>query len=145
MEEATTDATLVHEWWSAPGLGVPNVLTVTGASLGAVSVYASLVEVIVQHPWFISRPTPVLIIPDMPLAYFLVRPPIPLTAISDEARVLNDGTPLPLPPSALNRTAVSWLVSPEEAGSAILLGDELADLIRVLKMQVQPEEVGPLC
>ncbi|WP_158842510.1 bifunctional DNA primase/polymerase [Saccharothrix deserti] len=132
IDAATTDPALVREWWSAPGLHAPNVLTMTGPGLGAVSVYESLVDAIVDHRWFSTRPTPVLAIPGMPLAYFLVRPPIPITLPSDEARVLAEGTTLPLPPSTIGSRSATWLVSPEQAGNVLLIGDELADLIRSL-------------
>lgn len=92
--------------------------------------YESLVGAIVEDPWFVIRPTPVLAIPGMSFTYFLVRPPLPHLLLSDETRVLPDGTALPLPPSALSSTATSWLVSPDETGGVLLLGDELADLIQ---------------
>lgn len=133
VDEATTDAELIRQWWSVPAADMPLVLTVTGTAVGAVSMYESLLEAVVQHPWFIARPTPVALIPAMPLAFFLVRPPLPQVPFSDEARVVNEGTTLPLPPSAMSETAVIWLVSPEEAGNVLLLGHELGDLIRSLK------------
>ncbi|MGM1064471.1 bifunctional DNA primase/polymerase [Saccharothrix sp. Mg75] len=133
VAEATTDTALIREWWSVPGPDAPLVLTVIGGAVGAVSVYESLVEAVVEHPWFTARPTPVLLIPAMPFAFFLVRPPLSQVPFSDEARVVNDGVTLPLPPSAMSETAVTWLVSPEEAGNVLLLGDELGDLIRTLK------------
>lgn len=127
---ATTDSSVVRDWWSTDGLHAPSVLVLTGAALGVVSVYGSLVDSITGHPWFLTRPTPVLALPEMPLAYFFVRPPLPSTAIHDAARVLPDGTTLPVPPTSLGGSTASWLVSPEEAGNVLLLGSELADLIR---------------
>ena len=126
---ATTDPELIRSWWSESGLHVPTVLGVVGHGLGVVSVYESLVDCIVDHQWFATRPTPVLGIPGMPLAYFLVRPPVPLMLARDEVRVLADGTTLPLPPAALGDTAATWLVSPADTGNVVLLGDEFAGLV----------------
>ncbi len=72
----------------------------------------------------------------MPLAYFLVRPPIPSVPLSKGARVLASGTPMPMPPSALGDTAVMWLVTPEDAGNGLMTGDDLADLIQSLERRV---------
>ncbi|WP_158843882.1 bifunctional DNA primase/polymerase [Saccharothrix deserti] len=132
VEEATTDADVVREWWSAPGLYAPNVFTVTGASLGAFMVAESLVMALADDPWFAALPTPVLSFPNMPIAYFLVRPPVPSVLLSNEARVLDVGMPMPLPPSALETTPVIWLVTPEQAGNVLMPGDVLADLIQSL-------------
>lgn len=128
VREATTDIGLVKEWWSGAGPHTPNVFTVTGPSLGAFAVFDTLAEAIAGHPRFEAGPTPVLAVPAMPLAYFLVRPPAPSVLLTDDARVLDPGTILPLPPSALGEVAVKWLVSPEEAGGALIPGDELAEL-----------------
>ncbi|WP_433271857.1 hypothetical protein ACQPZF_14140 [Actinosynnema sp. CS-041913] len=106
----------------------------TGPTLGAVSVHESLVEEIAGHPWFQTRPTPVLAIPGMPLAYFLVKPPCPLMLVRDEVRLLPDGTTLPLPPAAIGDTAAEWLVSPEEVGGVMLPGDEFEALLGSLKV-----------
>ena len=89
----------------------------------------ALAEAVAGHPGFATQRTPVLAVEGMPLAYFLVAPPLPSVLLSDEARVLDGGTPLPLPPSALGETAVMWLISPDEAGNTLMAGDELADLI----------------
>lgn len=126
---ATTDSSVVRGWWSAGDLHAPSVLVLTGTALGVVSVYGSLVDSITGHPRFRTRPTPVLTLPEMPLAYFFARPPLPSVAIHDAARVLPGGTTLPVPPTSLGGSTASWLVSPEEAGNVLLLGDELADLI----------------
>ncbi|MFI9010556.1 bifunctional DNA primase/polymerase [Actinosynnema sp. NPDC053489] len=128
-EAATTDAELVREWWSTPGLHQPNVFTVTGPELGAFAVAESLVMTLADDPWFSKLPTPVLAFPNMPIAYFLVRPPVPSVLLSDEARVMEAGMPMPLPPSALETTPVIWLVTPEQAGNRLMPGDALADLI----------------
>lgn len=130
IEEATTEAELVSEWWSTPGLHAPNVFTVTGADLGAFVVGESVVMALADNPWFAAFPTPVLSFPNMPLAYFLVRPPVPSVLLSDEARVVDAGMPMPLPPSALETTPVIWLVTPEQAGNVLMPGDALADLIQ---------------
>lgn len=130
IEEATTDAAVVREWWSAPGLHAPNVFTVTGSELGAFTVAESLVMALADDPWFAALPTPVLTYPNMPIAYFLVRPPLPSVLLSNVARVLDAGVPLPLPPSDLETTPVIWLVTPEQAGNVLMPGDALADLIR---------------
>ncbi|KOX20230.1 hypothetical protein ADK67_30660 [Saccharothrix sp. NRRL B-16348] len=131
--EATTDTARVREWWSATGLHLPNVFTVIGARLGAIMVAESLVMDLADNPWFVANPTPVLAFPNMPMAYFLVRLPMPSVLLSAQARVLDPGTPLPMPPSALGETPVIWLVSPEEAGHALMVGDELADLIQAVE------------
>ncbi|MEU6148476.1 bifunctional DNA primase/polymerase [Actinosynnema sp. NPDC047251] len=130
IEEATTDADLVREWWSTPGPHAPNVLSLTGSALGAFAVFDTLAESIARHPHFGAGPTPVPAIQEMPLAYFLVRPPLPSVLMSHEARVLEAGTPLPLPPSAMGTSEVIWLVTPEEAANRLLPGDALADLIQ---------------
>jgi hypothetical protein len=130
IEEATTDADLAREWWSVPGLHEPNVFTVTGSELGAFAVVESLVVALADDLWFSKLPTPVLAFPNMPIAYFLVRPPVPSALLSDEARVMEAGMPMPLPPSALETTPVIWLVTPEEAGNRLMPGDALADLIQ---------------
>ncbi|WP_158842206.1 bifunctional DNA primase/polymerase [Saccharothrix deserti] len=130
VEETTTDAVLVREWWSVPGPHEPNVFTVTGSSLGAFMVAESLVMALAENPWFAAFPTPVLSFPNMPIAYFLVRPPMPSVLLSAGARVLDAGVPLPLPPSALETTPVIWLVTPEQAGNMLMPGDVLADLIQ---------------
>ncbi|GAA3853765.1 hypothetical protein GCM10022243_19210 [Saccharothrix violaceirubra] len=129
IEEATTDAELVRAWWSTPGLHQPNVFTVTGSELGAFAVVESLVMMLADDPWFSKLPTPVLAFPNMPVAYFLVRPPLPSVLLSHEARVVEAGMPMPLPPSALETTPVIWLVTPEQAGNRLMPGDALADLI----------------
>lgn len=95
--------------------------------------YESLTKAVLAHPRFTSRPTPVLIVPQLPLAYSFIRPPPSLIAISDEARAVSDGTPLPRSPSRPGGAAVTWLVSPQEAGNVLLLGHELVDLINELK------------
>jgi hypothetical protein len=135
IEEATTDPAKVREWWSAPGLYPPNILTPIGAGLGAFTVSADLTEAIIGHPWFGATPTPVLAIQDMPLAYFLVRPPLPAVLLSDEARVLDAGVPLPLPPTAIGDVEVIWLVTPEQA-NGVVAADELADLIRTVGRKI---------
>jgi hypothetical protein len=135
IEEATTDPAKVREWWSAPGLYPPNILTPIGAGLGAFTVSADLTEAIIGHPWFGATPTPVLAIQDMPLAYFLVRPPLPTVLLSDEARVLDAGVPLPLPPTAIGDVEVIWLVTPEQA-NGVVAADELADLIRTVGRKI---------
>ncbi|MFD0200711.1 MULTISPECIES: hypothetical protein [Saccharothrix] len=123
----------VRALWSVPGLHLPNVLTVTGSRLGAFMVFDSLAEAIARHPAFAARRTPVLAVQGMPFAYFLVRPPVPSVLLSGQARVLDAGTPVPLPPSALGETAVMWLITPDEAGNALMSADELADLIGTLE------------
>ncbi|PSL56497.1 hypothetical protein B0I31_103246 [Saccharothrix carnea] len=128
-EEATTDAALVREWWSTPGLHEPNVLTVTGERLGAFAVSESLVMSLADDPWFAALPTPVLALPNMPIAYSLVHPPLPSVLMSDQARVVDAGMPMPLPPSALDTTPVIWLITPEQAGCRLVPADALADLI----------------
>ncbi|MGW4112581.1 bifunctional DNA primase/polymerase [Actinosynnema sp. NPDC004786] len=130
IEEATTDAELVAEWWSTPGLHEPNVFTVTGPEVGAFAVADSLVMALADDPWFSKLPTPVLAFPNMPIAYFLVRPPLPSVLLSDEARVMEAGMPMPLPPSALETTPVTWLVTPEQAGNRLMPGDVLAGLVQ---------------
>ncbi|WP_367133314.1 bifunctional DNA primase/polymerase [Saccharothrix sp. HUAS TT1] len=130
IEAATTNADLVREWWSAPGLHEPNVFTVTGAELGAFAVAESLVMALPDDPWFSKLPTPVLAFPNMPLAYFLVRPPVPSLLMSSDAQVVEAGMPMPLPPSTLGETPVIWLVTPEEAGNRLMPGDALADVIQ---------------
>ncbi|TQM81265.1 bifunctional DNA primase/polymerase-like protein [Saccharothrix saharensis] len=130
IKAATTDAELVREWWSTPGLHQPNVFTVTGPEVGAFAVAESLVMTLADDPWFAGLPTPVLAFPNMPIAYFLVRPPMPSVLMSDEARVMKAGMPMPLPPSALETTPVIWLVTPEQAGNRLMPGDALADLIQ---------------
>ena len=130
---ATSEAEVVREWWSTTGRLAPNVFAVTGAGLGAFAVFDALAETVAGSPRFAAQPTPVLAIRRMPLAYFLVRPPAPSFLLSGEARVLPDGTPIPLPPTALGETAVMWLVTPEEAGNDLMAGDELADLIHELE------------
>jgi hypothetical protein len=130
IAEATTDADLVHEWWSTPGLHLPNVFTVTGSSLGAFMVGESLAMALADDPWFSAFPTPVLVFPNVPIAYFLVRPPVPSVLLSAEARAVEVGLPMPLPPSVLETTPVNWLVTPEQAGHVLMPGDVLADLIQ---------------
>ncbi|MEU4761778.1 bifunctional DNA primase/polymerase [Actinosynnema sp. NPDC023794] len=95
IEEATTDAALVREWWSTPGLHIPNVLTVTGTEAGAFAVAESLTMTLADNPWFAAFPTPVLAFPTMPLAYFLVRPPMPSVLLSREAHVMEAGMHAP--------------------------------------------------
>ncbi len=75
-------------------------------------------------------------IPRMPLAYFLVRPPVPAVMARDELRVLPEGTTLPLPPTAIGQASAFWLVSPAEAGKVLLLGDEFADLVSGLGQDI---------
>ncbi|MFJ6674250.1 bifunctional DNA primase/polymerase [Actinosynnema sp. NPDC091369] len=128
-EEATTDARRVREWWSMPGRHQPNVLTVTGTRLGAFMVAENLVMRLTDDPRFAASPTPVLAFPNMPIAYFLVQPPVPSVLLSAQARVVAAGMPIPLPPSALDTTPVMWLVTPEQAGNRLVSGDALADLI----------------
>ncbi|MEU4803073.1 bifunctional DNA primase/polymerase [Actinosynnema sp. NPDC023587] len=135
IDTATTDPDLIHEWWSSDGLQVPAVLGVTGPKLSAVTVYETLAEVILGHKWFATRPTPMLGLAQMPLAYFLVRPPVPVVMVRDDVRVLPEGTTLPLPPTAVGQAAASWLVSPEEAGNVLLLGDEFADMVAGLAQE----------
>ncbi|XVS67723.1 bifunctional DNA primase/polymerase [Actinosynnema sp. CA-299493] len=130
IAEATTDANVVRAWWSTPGLHAANVFTVTGPELGAFAVGESLVMALADDPWFAAFPTPVLSFPNMPIAYFLVRPPLPSVLLSHEARVMEAGMPMPLPPSALETTPVIWLVTPEQAGNVLWPGDALADLIQ---------------
>ncbi|ROP38999.1 bifunctional DNA primase/polymerase [Saccharothrix texasensis] len=130
IEEATTNAEQVAEWWSASGLHEPNVFTVTGPQVSAFAVAESLVMALADNPWFAAFPTPVLAFPNMPLAYFLVRPPVPSLLMSSDAQVVEAGMPMPLPPSALETTPVLWLVTPEEAGNRLMPGDALADLIQ---------------
>jgi hypothetical protein len=64
------------------------------------------------------------------MAYFLVQPPVPAVLLSSEARVVEAGVPMPLPPSALETTEVIWLVTPEQARNTLMPGDALADLIQ---------------
>ncbi|MBB5805374.1 hypothetical protein F4560_005142 [Saccharothrix ecbatanensis] len=130
IAEATTDVSQVREWWSAPGLHQPNVFTVTGPGLGAFMVAEPLVMALADDPWFAAFPTPALSFPNMPIAYFLVLPPLPAVLLGHEARVVEAGLPLPLPPSALETTPVIWLVTPEQAGNVLMPGDVLADLIQ---------------
>ncbi|NUT53526.1 MAG: hypothetical protein HOV94_40495 [Saccharothrix sp.] len=89
----------MREWWSAPGRHEPNVFAVTGERLGAFAVAESLVVALADDPRFALRPTPVLTFPNMPIAYFLVRPPVPLVLPSGRVRVVSTGVPLPLPRS----------------------------------------------
>ncbi|MFD0202818.1 MULTISPECIES: bifunctional DNA primase/polymerase [Saccharothrix] len=128
--EATTDAALVREWWSPPGTREPNVLTVTGERLGAFAVSESLVMSLADDSRFAALPTPVPAFPNLPIAYFLVHPPLPSVLMSDQARVVDAGMPMPLPPSALDTTPVIWLITPEQAGSQPVPADALADLIQ---------------
>jgi hypothetical protein len=130
IETATADLDVVCQWWSVPGLHAPTVLAVTGPTLGAITVHESLVEAVLDHHWFATRPTPVFAIPGMPMAYFLVKPPCPLTLVRDEVRVMAEGTTLPLPPASIGETQAMWLVTPEEAGNILLLADEFDDLLR---------------
>lgn len=130
IEDATTDAELVREWWSTPGLHESNVFTVTDAEVGAFAVAESLVMALADNPWFARFPTPVLSFPNMPLAYFLVRPPMPSVLLSHEAQVVEAGMPMPLPPSTLQTTPVLWLVTPEQAHNVLMPADALADLIQ---------------
>ncbi|NUT48659.1 MAG: hypothetical protein HOV94_15330 [Saccharothrix sp.] len=130
IEEATTNVELVAQWWSTSGLHTPNVFTVTGPEVGAFAVAGSLVMALADDPWFSKLPTPVLAFPNMPIVYCLVRPPVPSVLVSNDARVLEAGMPMPLPPSALENTPVIWLVTPEEAGNRLMPGDALADLIQ---------------
>jgi hypothetical protein len=136
IEEATTDTALVSEWWSGPCSRQPNVLTVTGPAIGAFMLTEAMVMALADHPLFAARPTPVLAFANLPLAYFLVRPPLPSVLLSGEARVLDAGMPMPLPPSDLDATAALWLITPEQAGNDVWPGDDLADLI---------ENVGRKC
>jgi hypothetical protein len=133
VEKATTDAALVRGWWSTPGLHEPNVFTVTGTDLGAFAVAEPLVMALAEDPWFAALPTPVLAFPNMPIAYFLVHPPVPSVLLSKQARVVDVGMPVPLPPSALDTTAAMWLVTPEQAGNRLMPADELADLIQAVE------------
>lgn len=130
IEDATTDADLVRKWWSTPGLHEPNVFTVTGTRLGAIMVAESLVMTLADDPRFTVSPTPVLTFPDMPIAYFLVRPPVPSVLLSNEARIVEDGMPMPLPPSTLDTTPVIWLITPDQTGNILMPGDVLADFIQ---------------
>jgi hypothetical protein len=135
IEEATTDATLVREWCSVPGLHQPNVFTVTGRGLGAFMVSESPAMALADDVWFAALPTPVLAFPNMPIAYFLVRPPVPSVPsvlLGDQAWVVDVGMPMPLPPSSLDTTPAIWLVTPEQAGNVLMPGDALADLIQSL-------------
>lgn len=43
-----------------------------------------------------------------------------------------DGTTPPLPPAALGNTAASWLVSRDDMGKAVLLGDEFTGPVAVV-------------
>lgn len=129
VEEATTDAALVREWWQASGSHAPNVLTVTGATLGAFAIAESLAVTLAEDPWFAALPTPVLAFPTMPITYFLVRPPVPSVLLSAGARIVDSAVPLPLPPSDLDTAAATWLVTPEQAGNRLMPADALADLI----------------
>jgi hypothetical protein len=133
--EATTDAALVSDWWSTPGLHAPNIFTVTSTGLGAFTVAEPLVMALAEDPWFAALPTPVLAFPNMPIAYFLVRPPMPSVLLSDQARVADAGMPLPLPPSALDTMPVIWLVTPEQAGNVLMPGDVLADVIQIYERE----------
>lgn len=130
IAEATTDVSQVREWWSAPGLHQPNVFTVTGPGLGAFMVAEPLVMALADDPWFAAFPTPALSFPNMPIAYFLVLPPLPAVLLGHEARVVEAGLPLPLPPSALETTPVIWLVTPSRRATSLMPGDVLADLIQ---------------
>jgi Bifunctional DNA primase/polymerase, N-terminal len=130
VTRATTDADVVRQWWSVPGLHEPNVFTVTGSELGAFGVFADLTEAVIRHPRFDVDPTPVFAIQEMPLAYFLVRPPSPSVLLSSDAQILDPGTPVPLPPSTIGSIEAFWLVTPEEAGNVLMPGDVLAGLIR---------------
>ncbi|MCE7000626.1 hypothetical protein LZG04_38295 [Saccharothrix sp. S26] len=112
---------------------MPNILTPVGSSLGAFTVFAALTEVIARHAWFDTDPTPVLAIKGLPVAYFLVAPPIPAVLLSDRASVVEAGMPLPLPPTSIGGTEVFWLITPEEAGNTLRAGDDLADLIHHLE------------
>jgi hypothetical protein len=78
----------------------------------------------------LKLPTPVLTFPHMPIAYLLVRPPMPSLLLGNDARVMEAGMPMPLPPSALDTTPVVWLITPEQAGNRLVPGDALADLIQ---------------
>ncbi|MCE6997764.1 bifunctional DNA primase/polymerase [Saccharothrix sp. S26] len=127
--DATSDTGRVREWWSGPGLRRPNVLTVTGSRLGAFMVAENLVMKLADDPRFAASPTPVLAFPNMPIAYFLIQPPLPSVLLSRDARVVDAGLPLPLPPSVLDTTPVMWLIAPEQAGNRLVSGDALADLI----------------
>ncbi|MFE9745926.1 bifunctional DNA primase/polymerase [Saccharothrix saharensis] len=128
--EATTDAGRVGEWWSKDGRHQPNVLTITGSRLGAFMVAENLVMTLADDPRFAASPTPVLAFPNMPIAYFLVRPPMPSVLQSRDARVVDAGLPLPLPPSALDTTSVMWLITPGQAGNRLIPADALADQIQ---------------
>jgi hypothetical protein len=55
---------------------------------------------------------------------------MPSVLLSDRARVVEAGLPLPLPPSALDTTSVIWLITPEQAGNLLMPADVLADLIQ---------------
>lgn len=133
VDGGTTDPALVREWWPARAAHMPNVLTVTGEGLGAFIAFDFLAEAVAMDSRFAARPTPVLAIQGMPVAYFLVRPPSPTVLLSHGARVLDPGVPMPLSPSTLGDTAVMWLVTPGEAGNTLMARDELADLIRSLE------------
>lgn len=119
----------MREWWSRPGLHRPSVLTVTGSRLGAFMVAESLVMTLADGPRFAASPTPVPAFPNMPIAYFLVEPPVPSVLLSSGARVVDARMPIPLPPSALDTTPVMWLVTPEQAAKRLMPADALADLI----------------
>jgi hypothetical protein len=129
-DEATTDVALVMEWWATPGWREANVLTVTGSNLGAFAVAEPLVMALADDPWFAALPTPVLAFPNVPIAYFLVRPPMPSVLVSTNAWVVDEGMPMPLPPSRIDTTPVIWLVTPQQAGNVLIPGDVLADLIQ---------------
>ncbi|MBB5807365.1 hypothetical protein F4560_007133 [Saccharothrix ecbatanensis] len=134
-EEATTDVALVREWWATPGWREVNVLTVTCSTLGAFAVAEPLVMALADDPWFTALPTPVLAFPNMPIAYFLVRPPMPAVLVSNNAWVVDAGMPVPLPPSHIDTTPVIWLVIPQQAGNVLIPGDALADLIQSYERQ----------
>ncbi|MBB5958979.1 hypothetical protein FHS29_005588 [Saccharothrix tamanrassetensis] len=129
LQEATTDVTLVRQWWNTDGDSSPAILGVTGPSFGVVSVRVSLTESIMSHRWFSTRPTPVLSMPGMPIALFIVRPPFPAGFDRDEVRHFSDGSLFPLPPTTAADMTVTWLVSPWQTSGALLTADEFAEIV----------------
>ncbi|CCH35216.1 bifunctional DNA primase/polymerase [Actinosynnema sp. NPDC047251] len=132
-EEATTDVALVHQWWNAGGDFSPAILGVTGPAFGVVSVSADRTEQIMVHRWFTTRPTPVLVMPGMPIALFVVRPPFPAGFGQDEIRRFSDGSLVPLPPTTAGETTATWLVSPWETEGKLLVAREFAELLNNLE------------
>ncbi|MEU4801313.1 hypothetical protein [Actinosynnema sp. NPDC023587] len=134
-DTATTDLAQVREWWDTPTRRGQAVLAVVGPKLGAVSIPLSLTERLVRHPWFTTRPTPVVQIPDLPIAFVLYRPPTPPSLVTDHVRLVDEGTTIPLPPTAVGTDSVGWWTSPEQTGNTLLTGQELADLIHSIEGQ----------